>query len=133
MDWLSFLSFVFLVFIWQNMQYIILFFIILAAFLFSPLGSRFTNINAVDESVIVRADLIKTSILMTQHSPIFGVGLNNFLQNVSYFSKNENQSLFLNLQPVHNIFLLILSQTGVIGFGFFIWFLVKTHLRIMNY
>lgn len=53
-----------------------------------------------------RTELIKTSIEMFKAVPILGVGLGNFVKFSTYFWK----------EPVHNIYLLILSETGLLGF-----------------
>ncbi len=55
-------------------------------------------------------------------APIFGVGLENFIPKLT--------SIF---QPVHNIFLLILTETGIIGFGLaFIWLLKNIQGLVKN-
>ena len=93
----------------------------LAIILLSPLSQRFISINPMDESVQLRKELIQTSLAMIEHNPLFGVGLNNFLVNTTSY-----------LQPVHNIYLLIAAQTGIVGLLIFLWFIGKTYKRIMN-
>lgn len=65
-----------------------------------------------------------------QEKPFFGVGLGNF---VNWF-KEINPDLAQNLyQPVHNIYLLIFSETGILGlvsFLLFLFFITKNYLRI---
>ncbi|KKP38425.1 MAG: Lipid A core-O-antigen ligase-like protein enyme [Candidatus Woesebacteria bacterium GW2011_GWC2_33_12] len=61
-----------------------------------------------------RLELISASWKMIKDNFLFGVGLNNFIPNLPKVTNS-----FLNaweLQPVHNIFLLVFSETGVIGF-----------------
>jgi len=53
-------------------------------------------------SFVKRMDLNIEAIRMIFHRPLFGVGLNNYLVNSKYF------------QPVHNVYLLILSQVGIV-------------------
>jgi len=60
-------------------------------------------------SLIKRMDLNIEAIKMMFHHPLLGVGLNNYLVNSKYF------------QPVHNVYLLILSQVGIVG----VWFIYK--------
>jgi O-antigen ligase len=65
-----------------------------------------------------RIELIKSSIQMIKENFFIGVGLNNFIPNLVRYSGS-----FINsweLQPVHNIFLLVFSETGVVGFLAFI-------------
>lgn len=64
-----------------------------------------------------RLELIKASLAMVKNNFWFGVGLNNFIPNLVKVSNT-----FVNaweLQPVHNIFLLILTEIGFIGFVMF--------------
>lgn len=96
----------------------------------TPLGLRFTDVNFSDESIMQREKLIHSSLLMIKDNPIFGVGLNNFLTNLPYYQQQSNALFYL--QPVHNLFLLIASETGLIGLGFFVWFLIKAYKGIMS-
>ena len=100
-------------------------------FMLSPLGHRFTNLKLADESIVVRQELIKSSLLMIKENLFLGVGLNNFLIELPGYQKINNY--FLDLQPVHNIFLLVATETGLIGLVFFLWFMFKTYQRIMNH
>ena len=75
------------------------------------------------ESFTLRALLTSASLGMTLSSPVWGVGLGNFIPQVSAFiSPLTNVAI---LQPVHNIYLLIAAETGLAGLGFFLWFLLK--------
>ena len=78
---------------------------------------------AGDESITQRESLVQSSEAMIKNHPIFGVGLNNFLTNLPAFEK---------VQPVHNIFLLVLSETGIVGISFFLWFLIKTIKKVQS-
>ena len=100
------------------------------AFLLSPLGSRFTNINIHDEAVTQRAVLVGASIKMVQSSPLLGVGLGNFLPTLAAIQKPLTASTYL--QPVHNIFLLVAAETGLIGLSIFLWFLMKTLQKVRS-
>ena len=70
----------------------------------------------------VRQQLNVAAIRLWQTSPLFGVGLGNFL--VRLPEALPTRTIYF-LQPVHNIYLLLLSEVGVVGFLFFIWFLQK--------
>ena len=89
----------------------------------SPLSKRFLSTSLTEESVVERMDLVKASFQMFLSSPIFGVGINNFFINLP--SVLSSRFLFF-LQPAHNIFLLVLSETGILGFLLFCFFLFKT-------
>ncbi len=90
------------------------------------LGSMFVkNFDATSESVIVREQLNVTAINIWQHSPIFGVGLGNFL--IELPKTLPSRTVYF-LQPVHNIYLLVLSETGIVGlcgFFFLLWYVLK--------
>jgi O-antigen ligase len=76
-----------------------------------------------DEAVVVRQQLNAAAISMVRTSPILGNGLGNFLIQLPDYLVSR-QIYFL--QPVHNIYLLILSETGVVGFAIFLWVIWKT-------
>jgi len=82
-----------------------------------------------DESVSQRLQLIKVAILMIKDNPVSGVGLNNFVVRLPEYWQSGQTRL---LQPVHNIYLLILTETGLVGFLIFFWFLVLTFKRLLH-
>jgi hypothetical protein len=59
---------------------------------------------------------------MIQQSPWVGVGVGNYLANLPKFLKNN---YIFWLQPVHNIFLLLVSEVGILGLMGVIALLVK--------
>lgn len=68
-------------------------------------------------SITRREQLADVAISQFIEYPLLGVGLNNFI--------NESSGLLIAgpsrfLQPVHNIYLLILTETGIIGFAGFL-------------
>jgi hypothetical protein len=73
-----------------------------------------------ENGMIKRGQLNLAALRMIKNSPIFGMGEGNFLVNLPEFQKN-NQIFWL--QPVHNIFLLLVSEVGLLGLGILIWFL----------
>lgn len=82
------------------------------------LAFSFLAFNFSDRFIAHRLELIQASIKMIKENFWFGVGLNNFIPSLVKVSNT-----FVNaweLQPVHNIFLLIFTETGVIGFIAFI-------------
>lgn len=103
--------------------------VLFSAFLFqkSIIIQRFLSTSLLDESIKQREDLIHQAISMFSINPVFGVGLNNFFNNLSPFSEK-----ILLIQPVHNIFILMLSETGVIGFLFLLFILVLGIARILS-
>ncbi|MBI2011457.1 O-antigen ligase family protein [Candidatus Daviesbacteria bacterium] len=79
------------------------------------LFTRFFSTFSFDYiSLIRREQLAEVSLIHFFNSPIFGIGLNNFINATSASSVIAGQTRFL--QPVHNIFLLSLAETGIVGF-----------------
>jgi hypothetical protein len=85
--------------------------------LFILLYSVFNILNSSQESVVVRLQLNASAVAMWQHSPLFGTGLGNFIAALPDFLPSK---FIYYLQPVHNIYLLVLSEIGVIGIGVFV-------------
>ncbi|MBI4062300.1 O-antigen ligase family protein [Candidatus Gottesmanbacteria bacterium] len=71
------------------------------------------RVNLGEESVVVRQQLQSAALSLWQQSPLVGVGLGNFLVRLPEVLASR-QIYFL--QPVHNIYLLLLAETGIIGF-----------------
>jgi O-antigen ligase len=105
--------------------------LIVSAYLVSqntPFIQRFSLTKLSDESLVQRQELITQSFLMIEKNPVFGVGINNFFNNLEFSNAQLQTSL---VQPVHNIFLLVLSETGIVGFGFFVWLFYAAINRIV--
>lgn len=109
---------------------VLTFLLVILVLVSSPLYGRFQNISLSDEAVVNRIVLVDISSKMFFSRPILGVGLNNFLVSLPYFEK-QSTSIFY-IQPVHNGFLLILSELGLVGFVFVAYFLFKTMKNVMN-
>ena len=77
--------------------------------LFKSLNERLLYLNVSRETIV--------------NNPIVGIGMGQFVENMQKYS-----SVFLanwQYQPVHNVFLLIWSELGIIGLVLFILFLWK--------
>lgn len=70
----------------------------------------------------IRSELNTISLQMFLESPIIGKGLYNFIPGLPQYSHNIYA---LRWQPVHNIYLLILSETGIIGAGVALFLIVR--------
>lgn len=81
---------------------------------------RFESIYNFDRlSITRREELARFSLGEFTSNPFFGIGLNNFIYSFASSGVISGPSRFL--QPVHNIILLVLSETGLIGIiGFII-------------
>lgn len=63
-------------------------------------------------------------------APVFGVGMNNFIPNLLTVTKVSGISSIL--QPVHNISLLVISETGIVGFLIFSFLIYKSLIDGLN-
>jgi hypothetical protein len=98
--------------------YLFLVFILLSPLLYIRFDSAF---NFDQLSLVRREELAQTAWKITQTHPWVGVGFNNYIPTAVSASFLSGTNRFL--QPVHNIFLLTLSETGIIGLMGFIIFL----------
>lgn len=103
---------------------------ILFALWLSPLGSRLLQTSLTEESFVQRKELIAASAKLFVAHPFWGVGFGNFIPSVPSVQKVTVATFYL--QPVHNIFLLVLTETGPVGLLFFVWLLVKTYRRLFR-
>lgn len=88
--------------------------VILGGLLFLPLIPRFQTLTLSDESVALRLLLFKESWALFLSSPLFGIGIKNFLPVLS--QEHSLFSQFSTLQPVHNVFMHVLVEGGLLIF-----------------
>nr|WP_306669533.1 O-antigen ligase family protein [Acinetobacter sp. YH16040] len=105
-----------------------------AVFLFKSFSDqvmyRFNNADVSSSNT--RNQLNNVAFDMFFDNPFFGVGLNTFTEVLSRYD-SFNVVSYLNY-PVHNIYLLILSETGMVGFVSFMiinFFVIIDLYRIM--
>jgi len=88
--------------------------------------------SLTDESVVYRIELNRAAIAMWKQAPLFGVGLGNYITELPRQTMIRQGNF---LQPAHNIYLLALSELGLVGIGLIvicIVYLVKHELKIMK-
>lgn len=103
------------VFTYRRLWKLILIFLCLVAPL---LIVRFASIFTFDSlAVLRRQELADYAVDLFLKNPFFGIGLNNFINLLAMDKVLVGTSRFL--QPVHNIFLLVSSETGVLGLAGF--------------
>lgn len=87
------------------------------------------SISFNEEAVQLRGYYNRVSFLK---KPLFGVGYGNFVNWMMDLNPNMPSYFY---QPVHNIYLLIFSETGIFGlslFLLFLIFLIKEHFKIKS-
>ncbi len=106
--------------LWQKMKQK-KFLIVLMILFLSLIAYRLSLIALNDESVVVREELNTAAVKIWQQSPLVGVGLGNFL--VELPKTIPTRTVYF-LQPVHNIYLLLLTETGIVGLIFSFWIIM---------
>ncbi len=103
-------GFALVMFIFKKNRKLVILFVL---FLLPVLYTRYASIFNFDNLTFLRREQLSLTAftLWTKH-PLFGVGLNNFIPSAADFLLSGPNRF---LQPVHNIFLLSLSETGLIG------------------
>jgi O-antigen ligase len=77
-----------------------------------------------------REALINAALALSANSPLFGVGLNNsILQQRQFVPASSGLYIF---QPVHNVYLLILTETGPVGLTLLLIFLTVIFFRSLQ-
>jgi len=89
----------------------------------------FTPQLSTEEAFSQRLQLGKAAVDMAKTAPMMGVGLNNFLVRLPDFW--QAPKTVRSLQPVHNLFLLVVAETGLTGLLFFLWLLILTYKRLL--
>lgn len=87
---------------------------------------RFSALSLNDESIAQRINLAKASVFMFLDHPLFGIGLSNFLIKLPEYASVVNTPI----QPVHNIYLLMLAEAGLGGIALAIIFIYKQFISI---
>ncbi len=91
--------------------------------------SRFTSLGGA--SLRARAALVPQTMALISSNTVVGVGLNNsIIRVVSQLPGGFGLYFF---QPVHNIYLLVASETGLISFFLFLVFLSVVLFRSYKY
>lgn len=91
-------------------------------------------VNEDQLSVTRRVELNNVALRIIKEHPFFGVGVNQFVYYVSEYWGNFSISRFV--QPVHNIFLLVFAESGMVGGVLFMGFgliLVQKVRKIIPY
>lgn len=91
---------------------------------------RFEELFTTDnQSISHRVLLMSAARSMVREHPIIGVGLNRFIPMLPQYISITSAG---DLQPVHNVFLLVASETGAFGLGLFLFFGGKTYINIWH-
>lgn len=88
------------------------------SFLFLPLGTRITgSFNTSNQAVVERVSGVRTALKIIKKHPFTGVGSKNYVLNIS---EHETRKLeYWQYQPVHNGYVLLAAELGLVGFSLF--------------
>lgn len=104
----------------KNVKMVLLIVIIIAIPFFSALTTRLSGFG--DNAAMSRIPLMKVALNMILEHPIIGVGANTFRNVIrSYTNSPELQGIYLH--EVHNLYLLVFAESGVVGIIAFLWLL----------
>ena len=93
----------------------------------SPFSATFLKTDA-DDMYQARLDHWNMGLDIFHRSPVIGVGINSHLEFVNR-SPEMSKAIhndFLTSNPIHNTHLIILAETGVIGFALWVIFIIMT-------
>ena len=90
---------------------------------------RLFDLSPEVESIKLRQELNQAAILMIKKYPLTGVGLNNFIPALPQFKKGLS---YKELQPAHNIYLLIGAESGLVGLGMFLWLIWLSYKKLLQ-
>jgi len=85
---------------------------------------------APESSFTRRSQLANISKDMFKYRPLTGVGLNNFTSVMEQYGYITATTRFL--QPVHNIYLLVLAETGLLGLLGFLYLTIFTIIKAIK-
>lgn len=103
-----------------------IFFLFIITYLIWPEISSRLNVSMGDQSISLRLFYNQTSFLIIQEYPLLGIGMGNFVWEIRQMLDLLNSWIH---QPVHSIYLLIVSETGLIGLFMFLMFLYQSLRR----
>ncbi len=114
---------------WIKTIFLILCVVLALGFYLRPIVDRITLSD--NGAAASRGRLVDTALKMFIDHPVIGVGINNYQEVAPEYGFSpkgagfyKHGRLFVGTAPVHNRFLLTLTETGIIGFVFFMGFIL---------
>jgi len=88
--------------------------------------ARFLTMSAKEQAVTLRVYYNDIALSVIKEKPVLGLGLGNFTW---YLFNNYQLKEFWLYQPVHNLYLLIAVEIGIVGLIVFLIFIAKILLK----
>lgn len=98
--------------------------ILLTLFSVVPLVASNFSLLSSNVSLLRRTNLMTGSFELLKTNVLYGIGINTFTHYIGSYLFDMGAIRFD--QPVHNMYLLILSETGLIAFVLFIFFIISS-------
>ncbi len=104
---------------------VLLLFVVFSAFGFKGLATARDSVSLTEPSVTYRVDYGLIAFDLIRSHPIFGVGVGNEVLAGLTAGLYQGQGMHSSWQwqPAHNLYLLIASETGLVGLALFVGFL----------
>lgn len=96
---------------------------------------RFTTLSFSDEAVTLREFLLTKAWQLFNSHMLVGVGIQNFLPAISLILPRTTPLMYF--QPVHSVYFLVLSETGLLGSGvillcliYLVWHIISSQQKV---
>jgi putative inorganic carbon (HCO3(-)) transporter len=99
--------------------------LLLAALLTTVPNPFVKGLTRTERTVHGRMLLSEIAFTLIQHHPFFGVGLNNYTHASRQYDFTREQIVTAWNSPVHNLFLFIAGEIGLVGLICFVVFLIR--------
>lgn len=86
-------------------------------------ASEVVRTRLKEQTIDFRIRVASVALEMIKANPVFGVGLNNFSDVIDRYETWQNVAYIG--WPVHSLYLLILSETGLVGFVFWMGWMIS--------
>lgn len=97
--------------------------VVVGVFFGSSVVSRLTEVSVNMPVIVSRVQLNRIALKMIAAHPLLGVGINTFVEEMWQYDMTGVTELFP--EPVHNVYLLVASETGLVGLGLFLLLLAS--------
>ncbi len=101
---------------------VILFSGLIIGLLWPEISTRFSSISTTEQAITLRVYYNKIAWSAIKQNPLTGLGIGNFTW---YLVNNYQLKEFWLYQPVHNLYLLVASELGIIALVLFLVFIGK--------
>ena len=97
--------------------------VVVGVFFGSSVVSRLAEVSVNMPVIVSRVQLNRIALKMIAAHPLLGVGINTFVEEMWQYDMTGVTELFP--EPVHNVYLLVASETGLVGLGLFLLLLAS--------